>query len=811
MKHLRIKSIVCLFVLAAVFAVFGLTLSFKRAHAEENVKAEANLSLGEEIVLKTSLLSIPSGYTAATMRFTLNGETVEESATVTGGKASFEYKGITPHNFSSEVGISYTVTGEGMTAIEKTVSKPFTVDGYAAQLLADYPADDALKQLVVDMYAYGEALKTYAGRGSTSLTNVSDYGLSPTAFTAIADPKVKKVNGTSDKLVWENAYLFFDYKVNLAFSFSGTFTGEPVLKIKKDGGEEQVADKLEMIEIDGKTTYRGIYRAINLSEYNMKVTAIVYDGGEKIEKTADYSLASAVYAFQSQEAGAYKDVVQRTYNYGLTAVAYETYKDFTFEATGENSCKLVKYNGSSSDVVIPDTDFVGRAVKEIGRGVFANKSNIVSVVIPDTVEVLGIRNDSSADTDGVFFNCSALRNIVYNGKLKLVGDQTFNGCSALNVSELWNNCMDMTETIGRGSFQKVILPENLVFPATVTELGKWTFQSCSGVKTITFAGDKIKGFGGATFASIPTLQSIVIPASVISVADCLKVCPALKTVTFERSKVVHGSITAGNPFVGTYPSDFVINVPEDSYDDYCVSLGAFASYVAKPPAQTFTVTIEGATINGERTLSLESGAKLPADATVVYDDDAAFLGWAKSTAYYGDYSALCAEFEMGYEDVTLRALYPKDFTKHFIPSCRLGGKDGKPVNQQQHGTIGSLPTTRVTGTAGHSKHIVFPNGYNMLHSSDQKYCLCPVSSKYKTCLLLTFVNHTDAEITFKYMAEFDKKYVGEVIVTVPANSQKSALLVVNKTPRDNPAAYHELMITSGADNGYDLTIYGKYL
>ena len=491
------------------------------------------------------------------------------------------------------------------------------------------------------------------------------------------------------------------------------------------------------------------------------------------------------------------------------SVEYD-YEGFKFEKIDDTSCKLVQYTGSSINPVIPDTDSDGRAVKEIGRGVFANKSNIVSVKIPDTVEVIGIRSDSSVDTDGVFFNCSALKTIVYNGKLKLVGDQTFNGCSALNVSELWN-CMDMIETIGRGSFQKVILPENLVFPASLVTLEKWSFQHSKGVKTITFAGNKVKSIGGATFASISSLQSVVIPSSVETIADCLKVCPALKTVTFERSKVVHGSITAGNPFVGTYPSDFVINVPEDSYDDYRVSLGAFASYVAKPPAQTFTVTIEGATINGERTLSLESGEKLPADATVVYDDQAAFLGWAKNTAYYGDYSALYTEFEMGYEDVTLRALYPKDFTKHFIPSCRLGGKDGKPVNQQQHGTIGSLPTTRVTGTAGHSKHIVFPNGYNMLHSSDQKYCLCPVSSKYKTCLLLTFVNHTDAEITFKYMAEFDKKYVGEVIVTVPANSQKSALLVVNKTPRDNPAAYHELMITSGADNGYDLTIYGKYL
>ncbi len=491
------------------------------------------------------------------------------------------------------------------------------------------------------------------------------------------------------------------------------------------------------------------------------------------------------------------------------SVEYD-YEGFKFEKIDDTSCKLVQYTGSSINPVIPDTDSDGRAVKEIWRGVFANKSNIVSVKIPDTVEVLGVRSDSSADTDGVFFNCSALKTIVYNGKLKLVGDQTFNGCSALNVSELWN-CMDMIETIGRGSFQKVILPENLVFPASLATLEKWSFQHCKGVKTITFAGNKVKNIGGATFASISSLQSVVIPSSVISVADCLKSCSNLNDVTFSRSKVVHGSITTGNPFGGSYPSDMQIKVPGDSYADYCASLPSYAAYIVKPPVQTFTVTIEGATINGERTLSLESGAKLPADATVVYDDDAAFLGWAKNTAYYGDYSALCAEFEMGYEDVTLRALYPKDFTKHFIPSCRLGGKDGKPVNQQQHGTIGSLPTTWVTGTAGHSKHIVFPNGYNMLHSSDQKYCLCPVSSKYKTCLLLTFVNHTDAEITFKYMAEFDKKYVGEVIVTVPANSQKSALLVVNKTPRDNPAAYHEPMITSGADNGYDLSIYGKYL
>ena len=492
------------------------------------------------------------------------------------------------------------------------------------------------------------------------------------------------------------------------------------------------------------------------------------------------------------------------------SVEYD-YEGFKFEKIDDTSCKLVQYTGSSINPVIPDTDSDGRAVKEIGRGVFANKSNIVSVVIPDTVEVLGIRSDSSVDPDGVFFNCTALRNVVYNGKLKLVGDQTFSGCSALNVSELWNNCMDMTETIGRGSFQKVILPENLVFPATVTTLGKWTFQFCSGVKTITFAGDKIKGFGGATFASIPTLQSIVIPASVISVADCLKSCSNLNDVTFSRSKVVHGSITTGNPFGGSYPSDMQIKVPGDSYADYCASLPGYAAYIVKPPVQTFTVTIEGATINGKKTLELESGAGLPADAAVVYDDEAACLGWAHGRAYYADYSVLAAEFEMGYESITLRAVYAKDLTNHFIPSCRLGVKDGKEKPTITHEKVDELPTTRFTGTAASSKDFIMANGYITLHDEDTNYSLCPVSSKYKTCVLLTFKNHTDKAITLKYRVEFENKYIGEVNVTLGANEQKSVLLVANKAPQDREAAYHQLTITSGAEEGYDLTIYGKYL
>ncbi|HBK02158.1 MAG TPA: hypothetical protein DDY77_03925, partial [Clostridiales bacterium] len=334
MKSLKIKSVFCTAVLAVAFAILGLTTSLTSVFATDSVNAKAYLSLGEEIVLKTNLTDIPDGYNAATMSFTLGEDTERVEATVTNNSAYFEYKGITPNYFSSEVAMSYTLTGDGQTTLEKSLEN-FSVDGYAAKLLDLYPDDEELKQLVVDMYAYGEALKTYAEKGNTALTSVQEYGLNPSEFTSIENPNVKNVNGTSDKLTWKNAYLYFDYKVNLAFSFSGTFAGEPILKVKKENGEEQTVEELEKIEIGGKTTYRGVYRSINLSEYDVKVTAIVYDGEEKVEKTVDYSLASAVYAFQSETDGTYKQVVRRVYNYGLSAVSYSTHTLSVKKTDGE--------------------------------------------------------------------------------------------------------------------------------------------------------------------------------------------------------------------------------------------------------------------------------------------------------------------------------------------------------------------------------------------------------------------------------------------------------------------------------------------
>ena len=304
---------------ACVFGAFGVQPANAGAEQPQTVKAEANLSLGENIVLKTNLSGISSEYETATAKFTTDGKEKVVEATVSDGKAYFEYDGIMPNKFGVSTHIEFAVKGTNAETI--VLENDFSVNGYAAKLLTDYPDDAKLKKLIVDMYAYGEALKTYAGSGDTVLESVKDYGVSPSEFVGVEDPQIKKVNGKSDKLNWVSAALFFNYKVNVAFKFSGTFAAEPVLKVSKNGVEEEVKELIKE-ENGGKTTYTGIYSALNLNEYATKLTAIVYDNGTKIEKTADYSVLSGVYSFSNDADESYKNCVQKVYNYCLSATEY---------------------------------------------------------------------------------------------------------------------------------------------------------------------------------------------------------------------------------------------------------------------------------------------------------------------------------------------------------------------------------------------------------------------------------------------------------------------------------------------------------
>ena len=73
--------------------------------------------------------------------------------------------------------------------------------------------------------------------------------------------------------------------------------------------------------------------------------------------------------------------------------------EFKFELIPDtNSARLVKYNGSSTNPVVP-ASFAGNIVTEIGREAFYNNKTIVSVTLPNSIAVIG---------QGAFKGCTNL-------------------------------------------------------------------------------------------------------------------------------------------------------------------------------------------------------------------------------------------------------------------------------------------------------------------------------------------------------------------------------------------------------------------
>lgn len=94
---------------------------------------------------------------------------------------------------------------------------------------------------------------------------------------------------------------------------------------------------------------------------------------------------------------------------------------FSMSRDGTGLC-IDKYTGDSQYVVI-NAYYDGLAVKEIGPGAFENNSNIISVLIPDTVEAIGYN---------AFSDCYNLVEITLPLNLEEIWEYAFRKCKSLS-------------------------------------------------------------------------------------------------------------------------------------------------------------------------------------------------------------------------------------------------------------------------------------------------------------------------------------------------------------------------------------------
>lgn len=212
----------------------------------------------------------------------------------------------------------------------------------------------------------------------------------------------------------------------------------------------------------------------------------------------------------------------------LTPTAGLVY-DLNDERTGYT---VTDYTGEATQIVIP-AEYEGFPVTAIqgdyGTGALS-RTDIASVVIPDTIEVIGQNSFYGCDYlaevvisassslreigNNAFSGCNALESIYIPAGMTTLGNAAFNNCSGLNefvVAEgntayraenghLIESATDTlirgvnnqtvpesVEIIGEAAFRRTNGITRLYIPATVTEIGNY-FIADSTITTVLYAG-----------------------------------------------------------------------------------------------------------------------------------------------------------------------------------------------------------------------------------------------------------------------------------------------------------------------------------
>jgi len=224
---------------------------------------------------------------------------------------------------------------------------------------------------------------------------------------------------------------------------------------------------------------------------------------------------------------------------------------------------LIQYNGSSTEVVVPDS------VKAIGVKAFAGQGYLEKVTLPEGLKVIGssafdlctslagivIPNSVEVIESGAFSN-SGLRRFVMPDTVKDWGGQygcMFSGCYNLKEiilpvvrslpTNLFSGCTGLesytvpngVEEIGYQCFYECSSLKEIILPQSLKTIDRSAFYRCSKLKKINFP-NSLKMIGNRAFRDCSSLRSVELPDSGIFIGNCCwDSCDSLESVTLPDS------------------------------------------------------------------------------------------------------------------------------------------------------------------------------------------------------------------------------------------------------------------------------------
>ena len=147
----------------------------------------------------------------------------------------------------------------------------------------------------------------------------------------------------------------------------------------------------------------------------------------------------------------------------------------------------------------------GRKVTRIGEMAFYQYSDLVSVVLPESITVI----DSMA-----FLGCDNLSSINFPAGLTRIGKKAFQECRSLKSISLSDSLTEMRD----GVFSNCSGLTSVVFPPGLTDIGNNVFFQCSNLQSVTLP-EKLTRIGSGAFDYCYSLKTIDIPESVKSIGE----------------------------------------------------------------------------------------------------------------------------------------------------------------------------------------------------------------------------------------------------------------------------------------------------
>ena len=200
-------------------------------------------------------------------------------------------------------------------------------------------------------------------------------------------------------------------------------------------------------------------------------------------------------------------------------------------------------SGVGDTVVVLGTvtiDSVEYSVTEIGNQAFYNKTNIVSVTLPDGIVSIGSNAFESCSNlisinlgkglesinTYAFRYCRKLLTIEFPEGLKSIGGYAFSTCESFTTIEV----PDGVISLGNCVFEYCYNLESITLPKGITDLQSHTFWDCNRLESIVIP-EGVTIIGQEAFYSCDKLATVVLPKSLTSIEyRAFYNCSSLKTI-----------------------------------------------------------------------------------------------------------------------------------------------------------------------------------------------------------------------------------------------------------------------------------------